>query len=442
MTVNPMSKLIVPSRELVGPTRRWTKMRPHAKQREYYTSEARFVVVPAGRRSGKTEICKRRKVKRMLTYNDVWDDPYFVFGAPTHAQAERLFWGDLLKLIPRDFIASTRGTTAQLVNGVQIIVTGMDKPERVEGIPIYDLSLDEYGNMKPEVWPEHLRPALSDQNGRADFIGVPEGMNHYQELALAAQTDTSGDWAFYSWWSEDILPAGEIAAAKRDLDDLTYRQEYQAEFVTFEGLAYYNFDPKIHASRVLPYDPDLDLFLCFDFNVAPGVVAIAQQCPVTGHYFVIGEVWIPRNSNTILVCSRIAADWGKHRGDVYCYGDATGGAKGSAKVLGSDWDLIAQQLRPIFGSRLKFRVPKSNPYERVRVNAVNSFLLNVANEARLFIDPTKAKHVVDDLAGVRLVEGGSGEIDKTSYPKLTHISDALGYMLFRRKQGKATVESG
>lgn len=416
-------------------------MRPHAVQRQYYTCDTRFVVVPSGRRSGKTEIAKRRKVKRMLSYNDIYDRPRFVFGAPTHAQAKKIFWRDLCDLIPNDMITKMAGTELELVNGVEVIVTGMDKPERVEGIPIYDLTLDEYGNMKEDVWTEHLRPSLSDQNGRADFIGVPEGMNHYQELAISAQTDTSGDWSFFSWWSEDILPKSEIAAAKRDLDELTYRQEYQAEFVTFEGLAYYAFDPALHASRRLPYNPDEPLLVFFDFNVAPGVAGIAQQDPETGYYHIIGEVWIPRNSNTVLVCSRIAKDWGHHRGPVYLYGDATGGARGTAKVQGSDWDLVKRELSPVFPGMLRFRVPKGNPRERVRVNTVNSQLLNVDKEPRLFVDPVKAKHLVTDLAGVRLVEGGSGEIDKKSYPKLTHISDGLGYMLFRRSRQAATVEA-
>ena len=159
---------------------------------------------------------------------------------------------------------------------------------------------------------------------------------------------------------------------------------------------------------------------------------------------VIGEVHIPRNSNTPAVCRKIATDFGTHRGPVRCYGDATGGARGSAKVQGSDWDLIKAELRPVFGDRLSFRVPSHNPPERSRVNAVNSRLLaGDKTTIRLMVDGKKAPYVAKDLEGVRLLEGGSGEIDKKATPSLTHVSDALGYYVekeFPTAKRTATTE--
>jgi hypothetical protein len=168
------------------------------------------------------------------------------------------------------------------------------------------------------------------------------------------------------------------------------------------------------------------LIFCFDFNINPGVAAVCQE--TADGTAVIGEVWIPRNSNTELVCRRLLADWGEHAGAVECYGDATGGAGGSAKVAGSDWDLVRSTLRPVFGNRIVFRVPRANPRERARINSVNSRLKSADKQYRLFIDYRKARHVADDLDGVALLEGGSGEIDKEHGDKtLSHISDALGY---------------
>jgi hypothetical protein len=146
---------------------------------------------------------------------------------------------------------------------------------------------------------------------------------------------------------------------------------------------------------------------------------------------VIGEVHIPRNSTTPAVCRKIALDWGDHGGPVHVYGDATGGARGSARVQGSDWDLVRAELRPVFGDRLSIRVPPANPQERARVNAVNSRLMSAAGDIRLMVDPLKAPNVVKDLEGVRLLAGGSGELDKRADPKLSHISDALGYYVQR-----------
>jgi hypothetical protein len=135
-------------------------------------------------------------------------------------------------------------------------------------------------------------------------------------------------------------------------------------------------------------------------------------------------------------------DWGDHEGEVFCYGDATGGAGGSAKVSGSDWDLVKKVLWPQFKDRLHFRVPLANPRERVRVNSVNSRLLNVHNETYLVVDPAAAPYTVKDFEGVRIIEGGVGEIDKKRDPQLTHLTDAIGYYTHREYPVRRYSPSG
>jgi hypothetical protein len=172
----------------------------------------------------------------------------------------------------------------------------------------------------------------------------------------------------------------------------------------------------------------------FDFNVAPGVACVSQEMDLPNDEWgtgVIGEVWIPNNSNTPAVCRRLIKDWGEHHGPITVYGDATGGARGTAKVAGSDWDLVKRELRAHFGDRLRFRVPHQNPAERARVNALNSRLQATDGTIRLMVDPKHAPHVVKDLDGVRVLEGGSGELEKKPGSELTHISDALGYRVVR-----------
>ena len=171
-----------------------------------------------------------------------------------------------------------------------------------------------------------------------------------------------------------------------------------------------------------------------DFNVSPGVAAIAQEMKLPvgnqGTGF-IGEVWIPRNSNTPAVCERLIRDWGDHQGDVIVYGDATGGARGTAKVSGSDWDLVRQHMSKHFGARFDLKVPRSNPAERSRINAVNSRFKSADGTIRAMVDPAKCPHIVLDLEGVQQLEGGAGAIDKKKDSMLTHISDALGYYIAR-----------
>lgn len=421
--------------------KRYYPLRPHPVQLAYEASPHRFNVVPAGRRSGKTERAKRRLVKRAIR-GSAYDTPRYFAAAPTRDQAKRIYWADLKEMTRPLWRGrpSESELTIWLVTGSEIVVLGMDKPERIEGSPWDGGILDEYANMKPHTWGAHVRPALADRRGWCDLIGVPEGRNHYYDTynaALAMMMEEGGrsEWGAFTWKSSDILPPEEIEAARRDLDELTFQQEYEASFVNFEGRVYYTFTDANKARLADRYNPAAPLAFCFDFNVEPGVSAVAQEMTFpdgkgegTG---VIGEVWIERNSNTPAVCRKLIADWGEHQGRVVCYGDATGGARGSAQVAGSDWDLVKQAMRAHFGDRVSFRVPSSNPAERARVNAMNARIKTADGVIRMMVDPAKAPHVVKDLEGVRWLQGGAGEIDKRVDPRLTHISDALGYYVVK-----------
>lgn len=407
-------------------------------------SAARFRVVPAGRRSGKTENAKRKLVIESLGAKGC-ADPRFFAAAPTRDQAKAIYWPDLKAMIPPALKVETRESdlVIRLVNGAEIWVIGMDKPERIEGRPWNGGILDEFANMKPGAWGENVRPALSDRRGWCWLIGVPEGRNHYYDLWHYARAATDPEWDGFTWKSADILDPAEVEAARRQLDPLVYQQEYEASFVNFEGRAYYPFQEATHCAP-LAYNDRAPINCCFDFNVEPGVCAVTQEQVLPGQYErgsggamlldkpiigtgVIGEVHIPRNSNTPAVCRKLIEDWKNHQGPVRCYGDATGGSRGTAKVQGSDWDLIKAELRPVFGDRLSFRVPAANPPERARVNAMNTRLLTGDGVIRLMVDPARAPNVVKDLEGVRTLAGGSGEIDKKATPALTHVSDGLGY---------------
>lgn len=430
---------------------RWYPLRYHPVQSRLYHDRVRFKVVPAGRRSGKTELAKRKLVECGTDLEIDAPDAHFIAAAPVHHQAKRIFWKDLKALSPKWFVRKIRESELliEYANGADLRVVGMDKPERVEGDPIDGIVLDEYGNMKEKAWKENVRPAL-DTPGRipgwAWLIGVPEGRNHYWKRAKYAQRRDIPNWAYYHWISADIVDPDILAEARTELDPLTYQQEFEGSFVNFQGRAYYAFDSSIHAVERLSYEPGAALTFCFDFNVDPGVCAVAQEQmyrgvnPRVDDYFTafIGEVWIPRNSNTLKVGKKLIADWAHHKGDVLCYGDATGGARGTAKVQGSDWELLrnmfkeAMQSGRVKWNRVKFNVPRGNPKERARLNAVNSRILAVDGTIRLLVDPVKASHLVDDFEGVVLLEGGSGEIDKDDNDELTHISDGAGYYIAER----------
>jgi len=416
-------------------------LRYHPEQARLWRSDARFNVIPAGRRSGKTEIVGKRKlILRAMAPPSQGGSPYefanYFVAAPTLTQVKRIYWNDLKRLIPKEFVdvKSESELWIRLINQHTIWCVGLDKPERIEGVPWDGGVIDEIGNIKPDAWEANIRPALSDRGGWCDFIGVPEGRNHYYDLDMKARENKSGEWGHFHWISADILPASEIENAKADMDELTYLQEYEASFINFSGRAYHSFTEERNCRKISHlYNPTRTLLLMFDFNMEPGICAIGQLLQYKKHdkwlsTLMFDEVRIPRHSNTIRVCDKIIEKYGKrHFGPILCYGDSTGGSGGSAKILGSDWELIGKKLRKEFGDRIKFRVRRRNPRERDRINALNSLLYSTNEQVKLYVDPGACPHTVKDLEGVILLEGGSGEIDKKSTPMLTHITDAIGY---------------
>jgi hypothetical protein len=440
---------------------RWTELRPHAVQNRLIKSSARHNVVPAGRRSGKSEIIGKRKIvlcalnahrKDLPFFYRPHIDPRFFVAAPTRDQAKRIYWQDLKAMIPKQFIAGKANESflyIPLINGSQIWVLGLDKPERAEGTPWDGGVLDEYGNMKKDVWTHHIQPALADRDGWCDFIGVPEGRNHYYDLYKSAQEKREKalregrlpEWDTFTWFSADILPPEKIEQAKEDLDELTFKQEYEASFVNFTGRAYWAFTEQYNIGR-LEYDPHRDLELCFDFNVDPGIAVIVQEQYLSqkndingGKEWgdgIIGEVYIPRGSNTMRVVDKLIEDWKDHQGNFRIYGDYTGGARGSAKIKGSDWEIIKWRLLGTFKKDRLFFDVKPNPRERDRVNSVNSRIKTMSGKIKMMIDPSRAPRTIKDFEGVTVIEGSAGELDKKSNPELTHLSDAYGYRVYRK----------
>jgi hypothetical protein len=371
------------------------------------------------------------------------------FCAPTYRQAKAVAWVPLKeKLIAHRWVAKVneQDLTVTLKNGSTISVRGTDNFDSLRGVGLHFLVMDEFSDCHPDAWERVLRPTLSDTGGHALFLGTPRGRNHLYNLYMKGQDPDEPNWQ--SWQFTTIeggnVPPEEIEEARKNLSEDVFKAEYLADFITFAGRAYWPFDARTHCAPLV-YRRAAPLCISFDYNIEPGCCVISQEQVLPNGELgtgVIGEVWIPRNSSTPAVCRKIIQDWGEHPGPVHIYSDATGGARGSARVMGSDIDLVKNELRPVFRDRIQFRIPAANPPERVRVNALNSRLKSAEGTIRLMVDPVKAPHVVRDLEGVQLLEGGSGEIDKKADPMLTHIADALGYYVVREfpiGQAKATV---
>jgi len=394
-----------------------------------FNSHARFRILVAGRRFGKTylslvELCRAAWSPGRLAW----------YVGPTYKQAKRIAWKPL-KQMTRPYWASTPNETdlrIELVTGGTICLRGADNYDALRGDGLDFLILDEYASIAREAWPEVLRPALADRQGKVLFIGTPRGHDHFHELFQQAHSQPN--WATFQFTTEEggNVTREELESATHELDERTYRQEFQASFENQTvGMVYYAFD---RARNVVPrrYNPQLPLFWSLDFNVNPMCSVIGQREGNEVH--ILDELALP-DSNTWAACE---AFWNKIRlwsgsslypVQIHIFGDATGSGR-QTSASRTDWQIVKEFFARQF-CQMKHHVPSANPPVKDRINCVNAMLRNQAGDRRLVIDP-KCKELILDLERVRWGSDAHGnaltEIDKSD-PARSHLSDALGYMI-------------
>jgi predicted phage terminase large subunit-like protein len=153
--------------------------------------------------------------------------------APTQGQARDIMWG-VLEELAHPVITNKHVNNMQmkLVNGSTISLKGADRPDTMRGVSLEYLVMDEYADMKPQVWEEVLRPALADRQGDALFIGTPKGRNHFYDLYVYADKGEDSSykaWHFTSYDNETLKPE-EINLAKQSMSSYAFRQEFLASF--------------------------------------------------------------------------------------------------------------------------------------------------------------------------------------------------------------------
>lgn len=205
----------------------------HSQQLQIFNSPARFKVVAAGRRWGKSRLAAWMMLIAALQSES--KDVYYV--APTFQQAKDIMWG-MLKEIGKDVIKFAHENTAvlTLINDRKIYLKGSDRPETLLGVGLCFVVLDEFASMKPQVWEQILQPTLADVRGKALFIGTPDGKNHFYDLYLEAMGDPE-EWEVWSFNTIDnpFLPRGEIEKYRKRMSEQLFRQEFEASFESYSG---------------------------------------------------------------------------------------------------------------------------------------------------------------------------------------------------------------
>lgn len=392
----------------------------------WWNSKALHNVIPAGRRSYKSETAKRKLVMGS-TYKPgalTLDDAKFFYAAPTFKQAKRLAWNDL-KAMTLPFHKgkpSESELVIPLKNNSEIWLLGMDVPERAEGSQWHGGIMDEYGNMHEEVWTEHLQPVTSDTNAWVDFIGVPEGRNHYYELWLQSLADP--DMAGFTWKSADVLDAAVIERAMRLLDPRTFRQEYEASFETSTVTAYYTFTTEGCVGQ-FKFDPLRPCFMAWDFNAGskPMATVLIQQT-ITGAWAVVKEFVTPMTNTEAQ--AQAVDDWLRgegFKGTLEVCGDYAGKRRESSASF-SDYEIIEQRFKNYPGYKSVMRPTLS---VKDRVASTNAMILNAKSERRLYVDES-CTALRKDLQRVEWKANGVELDDRKD--ELTHVSDALSYWAY------------
>jgi phage terminase large subunit-like protein len=258
----------------------------HPAQTEIHKHPARFKIVAAGRRFGKTVFSVIRCFEEALAQVnaagvELNSSSEVIYVGIDREQARRNAWPYFLQfsyeieeatgLKLRILEKTSMIELPQELGGCRIRLLGMDDPDAARGMKLRYAVLDEYADMPPRVWPEIIRPALIDVKGSALFIGTPKGRNHFYELIERALADIEdvGDespWAVFNYSSEDnsLIDPDELKGMIREYtngsEDL-YEQEIAAKFVASSGQIFNQDDFNI--VNMIP-DATYDTFLAVD----------------------------------------------------------------------------------------------------------------------------------------------------------------------------------
>ena len=376
----------------------------------------RFKVVIAGRRFGKTHLSIRE-----LCYNARLPDRTVWYVAPTYRQAKMITWKKLRnKLNDLRWAKKINETelSIELKNGSTISLKGADNYDSLRGIGLDFLVIDEFADVDAEAWYETLRPTLADKQGGALFIGTPKGMNWAHDLYTMFE-DYPDEWASFQYTTIEggnVKPE-EVEAARRSLDERTFRQEFEATFETFSGRVFYAFDRKHNLLQYTKPDETTalpELHIGMDFNVDNNSCVIAVRPNATALH-VVDEIKL-MGSNTDEMVQEIRNRYPQHR--VIVYPDPAGSQRKTSAGGRTDHTILR-------AAGFTVKAPHGHNAIRDGVNAVNAKLRNSAGITSLFFDP-RCKYAIECLEKHTYKEGTSIP-DKDS--GFDHMNDALRYMV-------------
>ena len=395
-------------------------------QGEVFQSEARFRVLVAGRRFGKSYLSCIELLRGAINK----PGETFFYCAPTYRMAKDIAWKTMKQLVPQAWVKSKNESDLkiELRNGSMIELKGTENAMALRGRSLSGCVLDEAAFMDAAVWFEVLRPALADKQGWALFISTPEGTaSWFFDLYCYAgeQQDEDNGWARWSYTTIEggNVPPEEVEAARSQLDPRTFRQEFEASFENLSGLVAINFSEE-NIDKTITDIPQLPLWVGLDFNVDN----MSAVCGIrVGEELHIFKEILMVNATTWEMADELIHHFGLERRIDVCP-DPTGAARKTAGVGLTDHAILRK-------AGLKVSTPRSPWKIRDKVNCVNTAIYDGNGERRLKISPT-CRETIKSLR--TLVYDDSGLPNKKL--GVDHMFDALGYLCLMKfnlaKHGK------
>ena len=299
-----------------------------------------------------------------------------------------------------------------LVNGSEISLKGADNEQSLRGVGLNFIVLDEFADISQKAWTEVLRPTLSDTGGSALFCGTHKGIGNWAYDLYQQSNIDPNNWQSFQYTTLDggQVPAKEIEQAKNDLDERTFRQEYEASFETYSGQVYYNYG----AHNIQHESPQIhnNILVGMDFNISPMSACIAQR---TEHGITIFDEIVIYGSNTDEMVQEIKTKYPNKQ--IIVYPDSASRQRKTSAGGRTDLSILQNA-----GFQTKTR--PSNPPVRDRINAVNSALKSANNTVKLMITPN-CKNTIKSLSRQIYKEG----TNQPATDGLEHMADAVGYLV-------------
>ena len=379
-------------------------------QQEIARNPSRFKVVCAGRRFGKSYLSLRE-----ICYHARHPNKNVFYCTSSYRAARMILWKPLKeKLLDLRWVAKINETNLECVlkNGSTISLKGADNKDSLRGVSLSYCVIDEAADCDPDLFPEIIRPALADQKGGALFIGTPKGKgNYFYELYQAAK-DTP-DW---NRWQYTTLQGGfvdpeEVEAARADMSERQFRQEFEATFETYENRVAWSFD-RDHNVKTAP-DLDTSVIYCgIDFNTSPICCTIGVRVNET--MWIIDEISM-YSSNTNELIEEIKNRY--PRSKVFAFPDPSGSRQQTSSSGRSDHTILTS-------AGFVVKAPRKHDPVRDRINAANARLCDANGDRHVYIDP-KCKGLIESLDKYTY-KPGTQVPDKG---RLDHFFDAWSYKI-------------